>query len=162
VTPPDAIYVEATRHTPLTVGIHHSPLAAAGHARFVERGMTLHLTAVEPEPWKPAWRIELRAADDTVLRTAQTASTNSDEDLTVIAEWIADQAAFTATELPDQTGMFGIQHTQTGQWIARWDGAPARWASHTDADTDVDLVNNRIAPQRSLDTLPVSDWWRQS
>lgn len=161
MTADDILHIDAVRHSPLGVGIHRTPLTAAGHDRFTARDMSLHMTSVGTEHFAPQWLIELRAFDGTVLRTHTTETTRSGEEHGVIAEWMAEQGTYAAVRLPGAYELHGIQHVQTGQWIARWDGKPAQWRDQHQADADADLVANRIRPLRCMDMLADSDWWRQ-
>lgn len=163
MTPDDKlVYIDAVRHVgeqeaPLTVGIRGTRLAGVGHQRFIARGMSLHLTSIG-DSVDPLWETELRASDGTVLKSAPAAHPFH---LALIWEWMTDLSGFAPAQLPGSLGFWGVQHTETGQWLARWDGAPQRWSTQGDADADTDLIAFHLRPRRSLDVSTDSDWWRQ-
>jgi hypothetical protein len=72
---------------------------------------------------------------------------------------IATSTVFAAALLPD--GSHGIQHAETECWVARWDGAPARWPGLLRAKLDADALGRGERPQHCLDILAPAPatWW---
>lgn len=64
---------------------------------------------------------------------------------------ISTSTAFTAAVLPD--GSIGIRHDETGSWVARWDGAPARWPGWLRAKLDAAALGRGQRPRHCLDVL---------
>lgn len=61
---------------------------------------------------------------------------------------------FIAEPLPDDPDLFGLRHNDTGQWLAAYTGAPARWLTEQDAREDALLVSGGAWPPRqSMDLL---------
>jgi hypothetical protein len=72
-------------------------------------------------------------------------------------ELVADAPDWEAAVLIGRHGWWGIWHIATQQWIARWDGTPARWTSKELAEEDVAALGRGDKPAQSLDNLAVAE-----
>jgi len=104
-------------------------------------------------------RLDANNATATILtdgRNPRRAGRNTSVPITKLrTSWglLADAPEWEPVLLDGRHEWWGIRHIATQQWIARWDGTPARWTSKALADEDVDALGRGENATRSLDIL---------
>jgi hypothetical protein len=68
-------------------------------------------------------------------------------------ELVADAPDWETVILDGRHDWWGVRHIATQQWIARWDGTPARWTTKALAEEDVAALGRGDKPAQSLDNL---------
>jgi hypothetical protein len=71
--------------------------------------------------------------------------------------WVLVSEPEQPTYIVEQSGhWFTVKHAQHGGYIARWDGTPARWATHDEAASDAERLGRGEKPQQCSDLLRAS------
>lgn len=74
-------------------------------------------------------------------------------------ELVADTPDWEPVLLDERHDWWGIRHIATQQWIARWDGTPARWTTKALAEEDVAALGRGDKPGQSLDIITAAHFW---